>query len=99
MWRSIGPGRYQVALPTSSISAGRTRVTMIASTATAAASPTPNCFTVGSPLMMKLEKTRIMIEAAAMITRIARPSPLTIARRWSPWSSFSSETRVSRKTV
>ena len=74
-------------------------MTITASTATAAASPTPNCLTVGLPLMMKLEKTRIMIEAAAMITRIARPRPLMIAWWWSPRSSFSSETRVSRNTV
>ena len=32
---------------------------------TAAASPTPNCFTVGSPLITKLAKTQNMINAAA----------------------------------
>ena len=42
---------------------------MVASTAIATASPTPNCFTVGSPLKMKLVKTLIMISAAAVITR------------------------------
>ena len=49
---------------------------MVASTAIAAAMPTPNCFTVGLPLRMKLEKTQTMISAAEVITRalVARPS-------------------------
>ena len=42
---------------------------MVASTAIATASPTPNCFTVGSPLRMKLAKTLTMISAAEVITR------------------------------
>ena len=72
MCRSIEPGSHQFALPSSTITAGTSRQrTIVASTAIAAASPTPNCFTVGSPLRMKLEKTRTMISAAEVITRRA----------------------------
>ncbi len=50
--------------------------TRVASIAIATASPTPNSFTSGSPLRMKLEKTQTMISAAEVITRpvVARPS-------------------------
>jgi hypothetical protein len=48
--------------------AGASRSTIEAASATATASPTPNCFTVGSPFRMKLPNTPIMISAAAVIT-------------------------------
>ena len=43
--------------------------TIVASTATATAMPTPNCLIVGSSTRMKAEKTLTMISAADVITR------------------------------
>ena len=66
------------------ITAGTSRQrTTVASIATATASPTPNCLTVGSPLRMKLAKTATMISAAEVITRAVPASPST-TESWLP---------------
>ena len=56
---------------------------MVASTAIATARPTPNCFTVGSPLRMKLANTLTMISAAEVITRALEARPSITASRLS----------------
>jgi hypothetical protein len=63
--------------PSRAIVAGTSsRRTIVASTSTAVASPTPSSLTIGSGLRAKLRKTTIMISAAAVIVRavVARPS-------------------------
>ena len=71
---------------------------MVASTAIATASPTPNCFTVGSPLRMKLAKTLTMIAAAAVITRAEEARPSTTAAWLSPRLCQTSLIRETRNT-
>ena len=62
--------------PSSVITAGTSRQrTSVASTATATPMPTPNCLTVGSPLMMKAKKTLTMISAAEVMTRPVWATP------------------------
>ncbi len=69
----------------STITAGTSRQrTSVASTATATPMPTPNCLTVGSPLMMKAKKTLTMISAAEVMTRPVVPTPVITASRLSP---------------
>ena len=50
--------------------------TIVASTATAAAIPSPNCLMFGSPLRRKAQNTDTMISAAEVMTRpvVAKPS-------------------------
>ena len=59
--------------------------TIVASIATATANPTPNSFTVGSPLRTKLVNTQTMIRAAEVMTRpvVASPS-ITALVGWLP---------------
>ena len=74
--RSSHFGIHQFALPNRTITDGTSRQrTIVASTAIATARPTPNCFTVGSPLRMKLANTLTMISAAEVITRALVASP------------------------
>ena len=70
----------------------------MASTATATPIPTPNCFTVGSPLMMKAKKTLTMISAAEVMTRPVFAMPSTIAMRLSPSRRHASRMWLIRKT-
>src|SRR6185312_7850517 len=73
-------GIHQFASPISAITPGTsTQRTIVASTATATDRPTPNCFTVGSPLRMNEPNTQTMISAAEVITRAVPASPSTTA--------------------
>ena len=97
--RSSQPGSHQLDLPRSTIVAGtRRQRTIVASTAIATASPTPNCFTVGSPFRMKLEKTATMISAADVMTRALDARPWTTAVRLSPVFFHTSLIRETRNT-
>ena len=51
--------------------------TIVASTSTANASPSPNIFTSGVGLATNAPNTKIMISAADVITRAVRDSPRT----------------------
>ncbi len=60
----------------SDIAAGASKQrTMVASMATAAAIPSPNCLMLGSPLMRKAQNTLTMISAAEVMTRAVPASP------------------------
>ena len=97
--RSSTRGNHQFAGPISTITAGTSRQrTSVASTATATPMPTPNCLTVGSPLMMKAKKTLTMISAADVMTRPVVPTPVITAARLSPFSSQASLMCVIRNT-
>jgi hypothetical protein len=74
------PGIHQAHFPRRVSTAGTRTSTAEAARATAEASPTPNCFTVGSPLRMKLPKTPIMMRPAAVITGPLCSMPQPIAR-------------------
>jgi hypothetical protein len=74
-------GIHQHAAPASTSSAGASRSTVMAASATPTERPTPNCFTVGSSLRTKLPKTDIMISAAAVMTRAPAARPPAIASR------------------
>ena len=84
--------------PISTSTAGASISTIVAASATALASPTPNCLTTGSPFRMKLEKTEIMISAAAAITRALIFSPAPTAERSSSPSARWWSTEDSRNT-
>jgi hypothetical protein len=97
--RSSQRGNHQLARPSSVITAGtRRQRTSVASTATATPMPTPNCLTVGSPLMTNAKKTLTMIRAADVMTRpvVATPSMTAWVLLWV--RSQASLMCVSRKT-
>ena len=78
-------GTTSSSAPSSVITAGTSRQrTIVASTATATPMPTPNCLTVGSPLMTKAKKTLTMISAAEVMTRPVCATPSMTAWRLSP---------------
>ena len=60
--------------------------------------PTPNCLTVGSPLMMKAKKTLTMISAAEVMTRPVWATPSMTACVLSRVRSQASLMCVIRKT-
>ncbi len=92
-------GSHQAALPISTMTAGTSRQrTRVASMAMATAKPTPNCFTVGSPLRMKLVNTQTMISAAEVITRPVEARPSMTAFVGLPSSFQCSWIWVSRNT-
>ncbi len=72
--------------------------TTVASTATAAAMPSPNCLMLGSPLRRKAQKTLTMISAAEVITLAVPASPSITARCASSVASQRSRTCVIRNT-
>jgi hypothetical protein len=92
-------GRYQFQSPSSFIVAGsRTARTMVASSSTATARPTPNILATTSGSSTKAAKTEIMISAALVMTRAVEPTPSTTARLGSRCCRYCSRTRLSRKT-
>ncbi len=71
---------------------------MVASMATAVASPMPNIFTIGSVDSTKLAKTTTMMRAAAVTTRPVSARPRRTAVVISPLRSQCSRNAVSRNT-
>jgi hypothetical protein len=97
--RSSGWGSHQFALPSSSIVAGTSMSrTIVASTNTATARPSPIIFTVGSGLVTNERNTAIMINAAEVITRAVLARPIATASRLLPDARYSSRMRDSRNT-
>ena len=97
--RSSQRGNHQFARPSSVITAGTSRQrTSVASTATATPMPTPNCLTVGSPLMTNAKKTLTMISAADVMTRPVCATPSITAWVLSRVRSQASLMCVIRKT-
>src|SRR5215471_2742391 len=75
-------GRYQFQSPSSVIVAGRsTPRTSVASISTAAASPTPNCFSITSESVPKIENTNTITTAALVTTPAVVLIPCATASR------------------
>ena len=72
--------------------------TMVASTRTAMASPTPSCLMARTSPAAKPAKTMTMRHAAEVMMRPLRCRPTATARSLSPVSSCTSLMRESRKT-
>ena len=72
--------------------------TIVASTSTAVARPTPNIFTIGWGPSTNPANTQIMMSAADVMTRAVDEMPLMTDVRLSRPSRCSSRMRDSRKT-
>ena len=71
---------------------------MVASSATANASPRPNCRVATSLVKPKPRKMDTMMAAALEIAPAVWPTPAASARRSSPVVMYSALTRLSRNT-
>lgn len=96
---SSHPGSHQLESPSRCIAAGTSAVRrMNASSATAAARPTPAIAAPESPLSTKARKTQTMIRAAELMTRLVSARPTRTARALSLVCTHSSCIRLTRKT-
>ncbi len=92
-------GSHQLERPSRCIAAGTSAVRrMNASSATAAASPTPAIAAFRLPLSTKATKTETMIRAALLMTRLVSARPTRTARALSRVCTHSSCIRLTRNT-
>jgi hypothetical protein len=97
--RSSHAGSHQFARPSSVMVDGTSTIrTIVASTSTAVARPSPIIFVAGSSSSTNPMKTQIMMSAAEVMTRAVDAMPRMTAAPLSPVRTYSSRTRESRNT-